>query len=249
MSTYPLHALVLGKTKLSESDLIMTLLAEDGSQVRAVAKGIRKTRSRLRGVVEVFAEVSLLCATGRNLDIITEARLVDAHEGCRCSYERICAAEVVCELARKLTYADNPQEKLFDMIQAALCALEDCEEESLRLLACAAMLKMVSLVGYRPLLTSCTLCGTCLDAAVRRPAFSIDAGGMLCDDCAARVPHINVPRELLRWAETLVRSTFAEICGYHLDEGITTMLLELASDWIGHHAGVQLRSLQYLQGD
>lgn len=248
MPTYPLHALVLGKTKLSESDLIMTLLAEDGSQVRAVAKGVRKTRSRLRGVVEVFAEVSLLCAEGRNLDIITEARLTDAHEGCRRSYERICAAETVCELVRKITYEDNPQENLFGMTHAALAALGSCEEGSLTLLVCAAMLKMVSLVGYRPLLTTCALCDTPLDPGDPGPAFSIDAGGMLCGPCSTKVPHVSAPRELLRWGETLIRSTFAEICGFHLDEGTVSMLLTLASDWLGHHAGVQLRSLQYLPG-
>ena len=63
--TYSLHAIVLRKTKLGESDLILTLLAEDGRQVRAVAKGARKPNSPFSSRLEIFAEVEALMASGR----------------------------------------------------------------------------------------------------------------------------------------------------------------------------------------
>ena len=64
--TYSLHAIVLRKTKLGESDLILTLLAEDGRQVRAVAKGARKPNSAFSSRLEIFAEVEALMASGKN---------------------------------------------------------------------------------------------------------------------------------------------------------------------------------------
>ena len=63
MPAYPLRALVLRKTKLGETDLILTLLAADGRQVRAVAKGARKSRSRLGARVEPFSILDLLLHT------------------------------------------------------------------------------------------------------------------------------------------------------------------------------------------
>ena len=73
MPSYRAHALVLRKTKLGETDAIVTLLAEDGRELRAVAKGLRKPGSKLGGVLEPFTEVSLLLHTGRSLDVVSEA--------------------------------------------------------------------------------------------------------------------------------------------------------------------------------
>ena len=77
MPAYPLRALVLRKTKLGETDLILTLLSEDGRQVRAVAKGLRKPGSRFGGRLEPYSVVDLLLHTGRSLEVVTEARTVE----------------------------------------------------------------------------------------------------------------------------------------------------------------------------
>ncbi len=78
MPSYPLTALVLRKTKLGESDLIVSLLAEDGSHVRAVAKGARKPGSKLAARVEPYVSLDLLLHTGKSLQIVQEARTVNA---------------------------------------------------------------------------------------------------------------------------------------------------------------------------
>ena len=94
--TYSLRALVLRRTKLGESDLILTLLSEDGSQKRAVAKGARRPKSSFAARTEPFCVIDALCATGRSLDILKEARLVAAHDVLRCNLE---AAELLKILA------------------------------------------------------------------------------------------------------------------------------------------------------
>ena len=81
--TYDARVIVLRKTKLGESDLILTLLAEDGSQMRAVAKGARKPASSFAARLELYSVVDLLVARGRSLDIVKEARLVESNERLR----------------------------------------------------------------------------------------------------------------------------------------------------------------------
>ena len=78
-ATYTARAIVLRKTKLGESDLIVTLLAQDGSQARAVAKGARKPSSPFAARLELYSSVDLLCSEGRNLDIVKEARIASSH--------------------------------------------------------------------------------------------------------------------------------------------------------------------------
>ena len=76
-------AIVIDRTKLGESDLILTLLEADGSQGRAVAKGARKPGGKLAARVQLFCEDDLLLAVGRNLDVVAEAQLSCAHASLR----------------------------------------------------------------------------------------------------------------------------------------------------------------------
>ena len=89
--TYRTRAIVLDRTKLAEQDLILTLLAADGCQVRAVAKGARKPGGRLAARVELFCETDFLLAAGRSLDVVSEAQTVEPHVALRGDYERVAA--------------------------------------------------------------------------------------------------------------------------------------------------------------
>ena len=79
MPSHQVRALSLKKTKLGETDLIVTFLAADGCQVRAVAKGARKPGSRFGGRVEPFTVVDMLLHSGRTLETITEAEIARIH--------------------------------------------------------------------------------------------------------------------------------------------------------------------------
>ncbi len=99
MPAYPLRALVLRKTKLGEADLILTLLAADGRQVSAVAKGARKPKSRFGARVEPFTVLDLLLHTGRTLEVVAEAETVSTHDAIRGDYDRSTAAAVIADLS------------------------------------------------------------------------------------------------------------------------------------------------------
>ena len=75
--TKTITALVLRRTKLGETDVIVTLLAEDGSQVKAVAKGARKPTSSFASRLELYSVAKILLAEGKNLDIVKEVRLLE----------------------------------------------------------------------------------------------------------------------------------------------------------------------------
>ncbi|HET6498620.1 MAG TPA: recombination protein O N-terminal domain-containing protein, partial [Coriobacteriia bacterium] len=88
MTAYRIRALVLRKTRLGEADIILTLLAGEGTIVRAVAKGMRKPTSRFAGRLEPGSVVDLLLAPGRTLEVVSDVRSVDLHPGLRDEYER-----------------------------------------------------------------------------------------------------------------------------------------------------------------
>lgn len=89
--TKTITALVLRRTKLGETDVIVTLLAEDGSQVKAVAKGARKPTSSFASRLELYSVAKILVAEGKNLDIVKEVRLLEGNEALRNDFFRSSA--------------------------------------------------------------------------------------------------------------------------------------------------------------
>ena len=168
--TYRARVLVIRKTKLGETDLILTMLAEDGSQLRAVAKGARKPSGAFASRLELFCEADVLLVRGKSLDIVKEARLICGNAQVRESLERASAASVMVELLDRATQPDLPSPKLFPMTHAALAALAAANVAHAPAICAAHLLKTFAFAGVRPTLAECSLCGEPLAAGEERSA-------------------------------------------------------------------------------
>lgn len=248
--TYRDQVIVLKKTKLKESDLILTLLAQDGRQIRAVAKGARKPTSSFAARLDLFSNARVFFAVGRNLDIVKEARLVDAHAALRCDVGLTACACPMAELLAKATQDSLPVPRLFDMTQAAFSTLEGAQGTA-RLLMCAAfLLKAFSVLGFRPCLAQCVECGRPVLGQGDLPEgerlwFSATAGGAICPECASGLSAEPLDREIARWAETLIGARFAEITAFPAEEETAMAVLHFAQVWTREHIG-RLKSLDLL---
>ncbi|MCL2529940.1 MAG: DNA repair protein RecO [Coriobacteriia bacterium] len=150
MPSYQTKALVLKKTKLGETDLIITLLGEDGLQRRAVAKGARKPGSFLAARLELYMLVEAQLSTGRSLDIFTDARILEANAACRSSVEYSAAAAVPVELVERATTHYNAEPLLFAMTLAALQSIGEAKGSAPVMVSLACTLKLCAALGVRP---------------------------------------------------------------------------------------------------
>ena len=243
--TYRTRAIVLDRTKLGEQDLILTLLSQDGSELRAVAKGARKPGGRLAARVELFCETDFLIAAGRSLDVVSEASLVEAHAGLRGEYERVAAASAVAEVGRLTCFEDAPDPFLFPICSRALRACEEAPDQPhLDLVAAAYVMKVLAHGGWRPELDGCCACG---DAAVTY--FSSAAGGALCESCAREVAGAQaLTTSQLGWLRALIRSTFDELLCAPIDAEAAVSLLGIAHSWAATHLDARLRAMEFLVG-
>lgn len=247
--TYRDTCLVLDKTKLKETDLILTMIARDGRQVRAVAKGARKPGSRLAARCEVGCTVDLLLARGRTLDIVSQAELLEAPLGAAPTYGLLCAAAAICEAARLCSYEDASDPVVFPMTTRALeVAGGDAgglpDAAHLDLIVAALVFKLLSHLGYRPVLDGCAACG---DEAVSH--FSAVAGGLLCASCAASVPGAEpVDATEAAWLRALIGLRFDELAQAPVDPATATLLLAFAHAWAATHLDARLRALEFMLG-
>lgn len=177
MALYDEQGLILRTMKLGEADRIVTILTQGEGKVRAVAKGVRKTKSRFGGRLEPFTHVDLSLYRGRELDIVTTVEILSAFRPIREDYARFTAAEIICEAAEKISEERERNARLFILTLHALRALAEPDADP-RSVADGYLLRLTAQAGFRPSLDACAECGK---PAVKR--FSVHQGGMVCDDC------------------------------------------------------------------
>lgn len=181
------EGVVLRVQKLGEADRIVTVLTRRHGRVRAVAKGVRRTRSRFGATVEPFSHVDLQLYTGRSLDVVVQAESLHAYgERLVGDYARYTAGTAVLETAERLTAEERePSLRLFLLVVGALRALsgsDDVDRPDARnpsLVLDAFLLRAMSVSGYAPALDDCARCA----APGPHRAFSVPAGGAVCQSC------------------------------------------------------------------
>lgn len=237
------RVIVLSRTKLAEQDLILTLLADTGEQLRAVAKGARKPGSRLASRAELFCEVDALISSGRSLGIVTEATLIDAHEGLRGQLERVSAASTLAEIARLTCFEDVEDHYLYPILSRSLRACEQVEDQAhLDLVVAAYAFKVLSHAGWKPELSLCIACG---DPAVS--FFSAPAGGLLCASCAKDVAGATeLSTSEVAWLRALIAMTFDQLLDTTIDASLAALLLSLAHSWCAVHLDARLRAFEFM---
>ena len=180
MTTYRDQAVVLRKLDYGEADRIYTLLTREHGKVGAIAKGVRKTSSRLAHALGLYAHVDVLLAHGRNLDVVAQASLLPGTR-LAAEVERTAHAALIAELAERVTEDRHPVEGIYEL---TVLALEELAREAQPRRASAYFLSQaLDLLGYAPQLSDCAACGQLLEPVPS--AFSPAAGGFLCMDCAA----------------------------------------------------------------
>jgi DNA repair protein RecO (recombination protein O) len=245
--TYRTRVLVLKKTNLGEADLILTLLREDGSQLRAVAKGARKPKSTFAARMDLFSVCDVLAVSRPKLDIISEARLVAAHMTLREDIARMSAAAPVLESLARASQEDLPVPRLFDMADAALDRLGACELPIAPAITAAFLVKLVSLLGFRPSFSECVGCGAHVDPTGGAEVdFSFPDGGAVCPDCASSIDHVRVPARAITVSDMFLHSTFSQVEAGEPSLSDSFGVLHFCQSWFRSQLNLNLKSLNYL---
>lgn len=180
MSLYRDEAVVLRTQKLGEADRIVTLLTRRTGLVRAVGKGVRRTKSRFGARLEPFSHVDLQLYTGRTLDVITQAETVRAYgESIVADYSRYTAATAMLETTEKVVVVEkDPALRQFLLLVGALRTLGENTHDS-RLVLDAFLVRSLAVAGYAPALEECAHCGS----RGAHLSFAVHGGGVVCSVC------------------------------------------------------------------
>ena len=237
------EAVVLRSFRFAEADRILHLYSSDRGRIGAIAKGVRKTKSRFGARLEPFSHVELLLHEGSGeLHTVTGVSLVDAHRSAREDPYRLSVALVGAEAMLRLYVEEERNERAFEALTRFLDAVDAlpsglCGRAAHDPLALAFQLKLLWLSGYVPHLESCVECG-----GEELVGYLPRAGGAVCAACAP-AEAVGLSPEGLRGMTALLWSPLADAHGLGLGERATRDALAVVVASYEFHGGFRLKTL------
>jgi len=243
--SYKTEAVVLRSFRLGEADRVLHVYTLERGRIGAVAKGIRKTKSRFGARLEPLSHVELMLYQGSSeLQTVTGVELLRSHHEAREQQYRLGVGLLGAEAMLRLFTEQEANSRAFQALTRFLDLLDDLQplstRPSLDPLALSFQLKLLWLSGYLPHLTSCSNCGTEGKTLI---GYSPQAGGAVCSDCSAGGSLALSPAGIAG-IETLLARPLAEARDAGLAERSTRDALAVITSAYEYFGNFRLRTLR-----
>jgi DNA repair protein RecO (recombination protein O) len=242
--SYKTEAVVLRSLRLGEADRVLHIYTLERGRVGAVAKGIRKTKSRFGARLEPLSHAEVLLHQGSGeLATVTGVDLIRSHRSAREDGYRLGVGLVALETVLRLFPEPEPNPRAFEALTRFLDVLDELESRAPRRpqldpLGLSFQLKLLWLAGYLPHLGTCAECGADPPLA----AFSARAGGAVCSACGDGA--LPLSRDGLTGMEALLRSPLADAWATRLTDRGAREILAVVGASYEFHGGFRLRTLR-----
>ncbi len=234
---------MLRSFRLGEADRVLHVYTLERGRVGAVAKGVRKTKSRFGGRLEPLSHVELVLHHGRGeLETVTGASLVRSHDRVRSDSYRLQVGTIGLEAMLRLFTEQEGNERAFTALTRFLDALDEAPSPpgarpALDPLVLSFQLKLLWVSGYMPHLSGCIECETSDGLA----AFLPSAGGTVCVGCDPGGIPLSV--EGLHGIRTLLHTPIADAPAAGLGDRARRDALAVVTASYEHHGGFRLRTV------
>ena len=173
------EAIILRGRDYKEADRILVVLTRDYGKLPLIAKGVRKSVSKIKGPTQLFCCSKLTFRKSGSMGIITQGETIHSWQGLRQGLHKIACASYVGELVDLAMADEKPSEELVLLVFSILALLESGQEK--QLLLRFFELRLLAALGYQPYLKSCLICGRSLPQGhfLLAPA----RGGIVCQTC------------------------------------------------------------------
>lgn len=180
-ATLKTEGVVLRSMRYGEADRILHVYTPHRGRIGAIAKGVRRSRSRFGGRLEPFFRLRLMLYEGRGeLLTVTGADTISAHARLRQNGGALDAAARACDAVGRLFETSEPHPGVYNLLCHELALLDSKPQHAGHANALAFRMKLLLAAGLAPQLGACASCGDC----ERLVGFSGAAGGVVCEACA-----------------------------------------------------------------
>jgi DNA repair protein RecO (recombination protein O) len=241
---YKTEAVVLRSLRFGEADRVLHLYTLERGRIGALAKGVRKTKSRFGARLEPLSHVELMLHQGSGeLQTVTGVELVRSHHGAREDSYRLGVGLVGAEAMLRLFTEQERNPRAFEALTRFLNLVDDVQgaggRPALDPLVLSFQLKLLWLSGYLPHLTSCSECGRQDEPLV---GYSAQAGGAVCRACADGA--LDLSPAGIAGIEALLARPLAEACSVGLADRAARDALAVITSAYEYFGNFRLRTLR-----
>ena len=242
--TYKTQGVVLKHMPLGEADRLLTLIAPDRGKVRAVARGVRRTKSKKAGHLEPLTHVTVSIAEGRGLDVIAEVETVHSFRGIREDLRRVSTGLYLAELVDNFSSEQSPSPAVFHLLVDALGWLQNAEDGTLLLRYFEV--RLLANAGFGPELYQCVECSSDLEPADH--LFSTGKGGVLCPECRTQPGEAMLPLSLgaMKVVRFLRREPYPRVAELEVPAPLLEEIERLLRSYIRYVLERDLKSTEFM---
>jgi len=228
------EALVIGSMRYGEADRIVTLYTRDRGRLSGIAKGVRRTKSKVGGRLEPFSLVRASLLPGRGLYTVVGVDTLRTFQGVRDELFRLEEGARLFQAVRHLFPGEEGSSSAFNLLVRGVARLAEAENQAAAAsTVLATRLKLLALLGYAPSMSACVACGSGGPFC----GFSAELGGAICERCIgeAEVSGFPVTQGALATLETLLSNPLAELDSFDLDARAMAEVEQVLAQILSYH--------------
>ena len=215
---YQCTAIVLRTYRLNESDKILHLYSKEHGPIQCIAKGAYRVNSKFNAKAQILNCLDLLLASGRNLDIVKEARSIQAFPRINSNYEALTLACFTIDVLNHIAINDDHYDELFNLITNYLrdleliCSKPQVPSLELQILfTCKYLWQLICILGYKPDLDTCSLTNTRRNADQIPQYFDLENGAVTSSRAYKELVRKNPYQDSIRELKPGVFSTLLQL--------------------------------------
>jgi len=234
---------VIRHREFGEADRILSLYTLEKGKVQAIAKGVRKIKSRKAGHLEPFTQVILQLAKGRNLDVITQVDTIRNFENIKKNLILTAQASYVLEILDRFTYEEGENRPLYNLLIETLVRLDNGISPAIAVHYYEVHL--MDILGFRPQLQECVVCGAAIQP--ENQYFSAKLGGVICPRSLSGDPSAwSISMKALKYLRFFQRSPWPQVKNRSIPEEVDKELSVLIEKYLTYLLEYNLKTPGFL---
>jgi DNA repair protein RecO (recombination protein O) len=256
MAAYKAKSFVLKSYRLGETDKIIRLFSMEHGIISAVAKGACNFKSRFSGRLELFNILDCEISSGRNLDIINQAEIIEVFGNISSDFLKFSISQIICEIILKSQSEKSPSVTIFKLLYFTLREINKCnhcDDDFLKKILVFFIAKFLKIMGYVPLFNSCSICGRNLadegsTSYGKGIMFSIKYGGAICSGCRKDTDRlIIIEKESAKIMMMMFSEKIENVINMAVSGKIIKNLLNILENYLIFHMDIKIDSFDYLK--
>lgn len=237
--------IVLKSIKLNEADKIITLFTQDYGKIKAIAKGIRKTRSQFGSSLENLTLLNILAYRGKTLNIVSQTEIIHSFFSQCKNLQKYGLATFCAEMVDRVTAEEDPNDSIYTLLKNFLWLLKD--DKNPLLLVESFKWKLLVILGFQPALDRCVQCNRLI---TKEPfhRFDVKRGGIVCSVCRNEDHdyQVQVSHYCYRLLQRIIAADLQMIHNKKIAQSRLDELIKLTDQYMSYHLEIENRSKQFL---